>query len=83
MIDHDLTSQLDGLCQKHGSIVRLSDDAASTYLQELSNIYVADSSCLRWWESLKVDAAHFDYEAADGLAKLADLVERQAPRCWS
>ena len=49
-------------------------DAATACVRGLAETYVADSSSLHWWESLKCIAVHMPYADADGLAQLARLV---------
>ena len=78
MINNDLIDELDATSFRIGGITKLLPDVANAYLQKLANAYVADPSYLRWWESLKVCAAHVAYGDADGLFLLEKLlVERR------
>jgi hypothetical protein len=77
MIDSDLIEELDAVSAQTGGVTKLSADAAGAYVQGIATLYVADQTRLRWWESLKVPTERFIYGDADGLSKLAELVENQ------
>lgn len=77
MVDSDLVDELDATSSQIGGIDKLAPDIASAYVQGLADAYVVDPLNLRWWESLKIHAEHVKYGDADGLFRLAKLVERR------
>lgn len=81
MVDIELVEELDEASRKVAGTRRLPTEAAAAIVQNLAEIFVADPSSLRWWESLKGRATRVPYGNADGLAKLESLLGGQADVC--
>lgn len=79
MIDEELLAELEVAVREVGGIHSLSEGEAAACVNELANVFVTDSKCQWWWESLKKPSKHIAYESNDGLAILATLIEQESP----
>ncbi len=74
MTHETLLEEIALACRRLGRGARVEAARASALVAQAAEVYVADPSRIRWWETLKVPAERWAYTGADGLTRLQELL---------